>query len=145
LWKIISIADRDGTKLDDSSAKAERIKFLEESLDPDKFHCWECREIENSLSPKVILEVVKEMEGKNAVALDFEKFNSNNYEDIGLGTYIEENIIGLKGKYKAQSGTIRVKVDFAKSAVGKLETIEDLSDEALKFVEKLYAFIQKNN
>lgn len=143
--RLFLIADRDGTKLDDSSAKAERIKFLEESLDPDKFHCWECREIENSLSPKVILEVVKEMEGKNAVALDFEKFNSNNYEDIGLGTYIEENIIGLKGKYKAQSGTIRVKVDFAKSAVGKLETIEDLSDEALKFVEKLYAFIQKNN
>ncbi len=62
-----------------------------------------------------------------------------------MGKFIAGNVPDLKRKYQAVSGTIRNKVQFAKDAVGFMDSYEDLTEEAKGIARRVYDFIREQN
>lgn len=150
--KLFLISDLDGIKKDDSgqwtTIKGRRHEKLAEVL-KDRYICLQCREIENSLSPKILTSVICEYEkvaSLNESGLEGEIVQEE-YAHKLLGEYIEEKLKNKKrrGSYKSDSGTISDKVNFCKKAIDKIKSFDDLSPEAQQLTEKLYQFIEKNN
>ena len=148
--KLFLITDKDGAGLKKDGTfdkrfkkKQERHKKLSENLS-DRYYCLDCREIENTLSPEVLKKVVQGYEKDNAI-LSFENSKYEDYKDEYLGSFIEKNVDDTSRSYRGKSGTIKDKVNFAKRAVAHIESVKDLSEEALDLTKKLYNFIRSNN
>lgn len=144
--KIFLVTDRDNTNTKTNTAKARRLALLKESLD-ENFKLIDGKEIENTLSPKILIDTIKALEKNEATNVEFKTQILSNviYKDSGLGKFIEDNIVGIKRKYKANSGTISCKVEFCKTAVEQIKDIVDLSEEGRLIVEALYKFIETSN
>lgn len=150
--RLFLITDRDNIEVNDISNKSSkpnkkstRYKLLQEKL-KDRFYCLKCREIENLLGPGVLCSLIKKSEKWETTSPDFCKdLRYEDYQNQPLGAYIDNNIVGLKKKYSAQSGSIANKVDFAKKAVDLISLPDDLSEEALDLASRLYQFIKANN
>jgi len=137
--RLFLIADRDdGT----SAAKIERHTKLKDVL-KDRFYVFDCKEIENQLSPSVLIRVLKSYGEDEACLL---AINQEDYKDKNLGQYLE-NILGEQKKRKGSyidGNTISDKVGFCRRAVSNIETWDDLSLEAQQLTEKLFDFILVN-
>lgn len=108
----------------------------------------EAKEIVNTLSKNVLLEVIKDYEcgedGRDEVNYEFEE----SYKSEPLGKFIEDTI--LKGDIKRKGGyktgnTINGKGDFCKKALNHIKSYENFSEEAKKICELLCQFIVIQN
>ena len=127
--------------------KEKRHEKLVEKLG-DNYYCLQCREVEKLLSVDVLKKVVAEYERVEVSELKFkDKLTEENYRDISLGQFIDENLLNKKrkGSYASESGTVSDKVNFCKKAVQHIEKLEDLSEEARELCRKIYEFIKGNN
>lgn len=129
--------------VDKDEGKEKRHQALKKKLG-DKFYSLEAREVENLISKKVLLAVIKEYEGEDP---DIQDFNEWDYRDEPLGKFIEKklNKKKRKGSYSADSGTISSKYQFCKKAIKYTKQWEDLSNETMSICEKIYKFIKENN
>ena len=137
--KLMLITDGDGDK------KLERKEKLTEYLG-SRYICLKSREIENLISKKVLVEVLKEYEKDDN--LDYNEFSESNYRTKYLGKFIEENILKTKkreGSYQLESGTTSNKQDFCDKAIKHQKHYDDLSKEAKALTEVIFNFIKENN
>lgn len=137
--KSVVIIDEDGKKKE--QRKEDLEKFLGERL-----IILPCREVENLLPYEVIKEVVAEYEKNDELKMP--EFAYEKYKDKYLGTFIESQMLKnkstRKGGYKADSGTIKSKVDFCEKALPKIK-FENLPDSTKEIIERIYEFIYKQN
>lgn len=139
------ISDRDT-----SNKKQKRHDELKRALG-DRFCLLTCVEVENLLTPEAIVAVVESYEGELP---DLNPFEQKDYQDIGLGAFIQERVLpnGKSNRtsksgspYAESSGTIKAKVEFCDRAILKMQSFDELSLEAKEMAAKLYAFILKQN
>lgn len=138
--RIFLISDQD-------NGKEKRHEKLTEKLG-DNYYCLKGREIENLLSVDVLLKVIAEYERVEVSKLKFEfELTEENYRQVLLGRFIDENLLDKKrkGNYASESGTVSDKVSFCKKAIQHIDKLEALSEEAKKLCEKIYAFVKANN
>lgn len=144
--KIFLVADKDSTELFPKTKKAERLNLLKKTLGSN-IEVLNGIEIENLLKPSVLIEAIKVLEKDNFsnVQFDQSKILSTSYLNKPIGKFIENNFSNLKRKYQAKSGTISCKLDFCRATIEKINTIDDLSKEAIMLVKNIYNFISVAN
>jgi AAA15 family ATPase/GTPase len=145
--KIFLIADQDNTKAKPDSAKAKRLSLLHKQLG-DNFKVVGGKEVENTLSPKILIETIEKLERNNFINVkyDVNKITYEKYKDCYLGKFIKLNFQNLRTrKYEAESGTLYCKLDFCKAAVELILKAEDLSNEGLSIAGAIFSFIEKCN
>lgn len=143
--KIFLITDKDKTSDNGDSKKDHRIKKLEECLG-EHFHCLPVIEIENTLSEKVLKNVIANYERCDPHKLDFDHdFTEDHYKTEYLGAFINDKLKNRKRNYSSGSGTISDKGRFCRKALKFIETYEDMSDTAKKLCDKLIKFIKDSN
>jgi len=135
----------------DSQKKEPRHKSLEKCLGKERYHCLECREIENVLNEEVILCVISQYE-KKTIDETIEivgNIKRKDYFNKYLGVYIEKKLGDKKihNYVSTKSKALTDKVNFCKRALHCIDTTENfqLSVEAKTICEKIYAFIKKEN
>jgi len=151
--KLFLVSDKDGAGLKkDGTLNGRKKKKYERHLElakalGDRYYCLESKEIENTLSPEVLNATVRNYEAKNPnlTNLKFNRFIHEQYKDAAIGTFIQNNVEGIKHNYVADSGTITDKVNFAKKAVQYILSFDDLTDDAKTLTTKIYNFIKSNN
>jgi AAA ATPase domain len=136
--KLLLIADGDTA----TKWKVSRHEKLEETL--KEHYCrLKCKEVENLISPAVLLAVLK-----NYGETEFQDFKQEDYQGAPLGTFIEASVVKgerkRKGSY-ADNGTISDKVGFCEKAIEAMKSIADLSPEAQEIGKRLYDFIAEHN
>jgi hypothetical protein len=141
--RILLVVDEDGVT-DKTSKKSERISELKRHLE-DRLVVLPCREIENSISAKVLEAVLREWEKNEQLSLG--TISELDYRDVYLGKFIEEKASGVTRKYAAArgSGTIRDKVAFCRAAIGQIKSTADLSPVAKDIAERVLKFIRSQN
>lgn len=137
--KLFLITDKDKNK-------DGRHEELEKKLG-DRFCCLECKEIENILSKKVLLEVVKDYEKGKSIPDDFEE---SDYKDKPLGKFIDGKLGAnrtRKASYATEKygSTVSDKLGFCQRARNYTIEWDDLSEEAKEISERMYRFIEQNN
>ncbi len=146
--KIFLVSDRDNTEANPGSAKAKRLKLLKEQLG-ENFKIVKGREIENTLSPKILINTIAALEKNNFTNVEYDAsgITYELYQDKYMGEFIETNFKKLKRKYKADtlSGTLYCKLDFCKTATELMKTSEDLTKEGIEIAKKLFDFVEKCN
>ncbi|MEW4529299.1 ATP-binding protein [Maioricimonas sp. JC845] len=150
--RLLLITDADGTLSEDTDEdKVERHKKLENKLG-DRFYRLPCREVENLVSSKVLLNVVRMYEGEDADLN--EAITEANYREQYLGTFIEQKVLeGRPSKrpartlppYSDKSGTIKDKSKFAEKALEHIKSFDDMSDAAKDLAKRMYEFVAKMN
>lgn len=144
--RLFLLADKD-------QGKEERHEKLKDKLGKDRVHILKCKEIENLVTPKILLKIVKDYEqipaDETAAYID-EDINYTDYKNRLLGRFIEKKIIINKDEmkrkgYMAKSGTIKNKESFLKKATTYIQEWDDLSQEAQEICKELYNFIKINN
>jgi len=145
--RLFLLADKD-------QGKEKRHQQLKETLGEERVHILECNEIENLVSPDVLLKILKDYEKiKDNEPLDNinSEFEYDQYKNEPLGSFIESEILKnvknkkRKGNYKTESGTINHKDSFLKKSIKYSQNWSDLSPEAKKITKKIYNFIKENN
>lgn len=131
--------------------KDQRHQILSDALG-DRFCRLNVREVENLLTPEVILKVIHEYEGEEVV---LNEFSQADYSSEYLGKFIDERVLMDKTKskrskkkktcYEDNTGTVKDKVVFCRKALAHMECVDDLSDEARQIAEKLIEFIRLEN
>lgn len=137
--RLFLIADRDDRTSTAKNARHAKLK----SVLGDRFYVFDCKEIENQLSPSVLIRVLKSY-GEDETSLP--AINQENYKDKNLGQYIED-ILGEQKKRKGSyidGNTISNKVGFCRKAISHIEAWDDLSEEARRLTEILFDFILVN-
>ena len=77
----------------DKGTKTDRQAKLEKDLG-DRYYCLKANEIENTLSPETLVNVVKEYEGEDFEP-NVEKYDFKDYQETPIGFFIEEGIFRL--------------------------------------------------
>jgi AAA15 family ATPase/GTPase len=144
--KIFLIADSDGHDLTKVGVtkKELRLESLKRNLG-ERFYCLQCREIENLLTKEILLSTVAKVEGVDVGGLSIKTVKNKATETTPIGTWIDSCVEGKKRTYAADSGTVNIKVVFAKAAVSCMDSFDELSEEARDMTEKIYAFIEQQN
>jgi len=136
---------------DKDKNKDKRHEKLKEKLG-DRYYCLECKEVENLLTPEVLIKVIKQYEGND---VKIKKIPSeSSYKNRYLGKFIENTLLKDKSTrkcknkdnpYSSPSGSIKDKIPFAKKAISNINSIDDLSDEVKNICKLIYEFIKSNN
>lgn len=134
---IFLISDHD--KPLEGSKKEKRQQSLKSKLN-DRYYKLESLEIENTLKPEIIKMTISTLEGSS---IEF-KSSIGDYKNIKLGTFIEENV-SVKRKYSSNSGSIRNKLEFAKTATKYMKSNADLSTEQIRLGGQIISFIKSCN
>ena len=144
--KVFLIADSDGADLNQvaKTKKEKRLQSLKDELH-DNFFCLKCREVENLLTKETRIKTVAKLEKKALVDLSFAVGTGKRIDTTPIGEWIQECIIGKERNYKAESGTVKDKLNFAKAAVSCMDNFSLLSEEAKELTKKLYQFIEVQN
>lgn len=142
--RLLLITDRD-------RGKEKRHQKLQSVLG-ERFCLLDCIEIENTLSPSVLLKIVRSYEGNNA---SLPSIDQDDYRDVRLGEFIEVHLLtdpssskrrAPSGRpYREESGTLKDKVEWAQRALGFIEGPEDLSPEATRLADRIWHFIDASN
>lgn len=135
--------NRDGTIPRKPSKKAERHIKLLEKLD-ERYYCLKVREVENLLSPSILKRTVIALNQRSR-NIEFREFKQRDYQREPIGSFIESNTIGLTKKLASETGTLINKIEFSKTAVSLIKTVDELSSEATEIADKLYNFIAAHN
>ncbi len=137
--KAIVLIDSDGDK------KLERKEKLRKIL-KDRLVILPAMEVENLLPYDVIKQVVLEFEKTPDRKLPSIAYTT--YKDKKLGTFIEDRILKKdferKGGYRAESGTIKSKVEFCERALPKINYAE-LPEETQTIIQQIYEFVKSQN
>jgi predicted ATP-dependent endonuclease of OLD family len=138
--RLFLIVDKDEGK----DIRHEKLKdFLGSRL-----HVLGSREIENLVSPEILIKIVGEHEkGLENIK---KEINHKMYQTKSLGKFIDEEMIINEEKrviksYGTSSGTIRYKDTFLKDSKKYIKTWNDLSEDAQKLTREVYNFIIKSN
>ena len=144
--KIFLIADQDNTLSDPTSEKAERLRQFEKNLGPN-FRPVDGREIENTLSPKVLIKTIKKIQGSSNKNLKYDEkeITIEKYKNEKIGAFITANFLHTSRNYEADSGTLNQKVNFCQTAIEQINSVEDLSEEGLALAKDIFEFIKRNN
>lgn len=140
--KIFLVADDDGVE-DDGSKKSNLYKNLEQQLG-GHFYRLPCREIENILKENVVLSVMAYYEKCKTFELGIthDEFKQSDYRNVCLGSYIDEKMAKRHRKnYADSSGTIKGKNKFQICALNNMNSMEDLTSDAINLGEALLRFI----
>jgi predicted ATP-dependent endonuclease of OLD family len=155
---IFLIADsdigKDGIQPDD---KRNRHETLKQALG-ENFYITEGKEVENMLSPKAILHIVKHYEkssesfkGDINRKTNQKSFNTQqkikkpDYWNYNLGECIDVNLPNRERNTYKDGNTVLDKYRFCELAIESMDSFEDLSDEAKLLSEKIFNFIVDNN
>ncbi|HBG06925.1 MAG: hypothetical protein A2075_12560 [Geobacteraceae bacterium GWC2_58_44] len=140
--KLFLISDRDKR----GTYKDARHDQLKNALG-DRYYVLSVREMENTLTPKVITKVVKKYEKDHNLTLPH--FEQKDYKNVLLGKYIEDVLLkgqkGRLGKYADKSGTLTQKYRFWEDAISEIQSYDDLSPEVKRLVTRISSFIESNN
>jgi AAA15 family ATPase/GTPase len=156
--RIFLVTDQDGAGEAKVGGKVEKEKKqrrqeqLKAKLGDDNYHCLDCREIENALSPKILKQVIetwrdKRVKESNPIGF-IGNWNFEQYQHKKLGDFIEKNLSDESKKMLKtfnDSGTINDKTGFAKAAVNAITSFDDLSEPAKNLTKQIYAFIKRSN
>lgn len=145
--KIFLITDRDSEKPNKNGQKSKKTKrkeLLQQKLGDKNYYCLECKEIENLVIEKVLIETIDQFE-KLPDSFDPSAIKYKDYQNEYLGEYIDAKFNGLTRKFGSESGTIKDKVTFAKTVIDNLTSFDQLSEEAKKIATKVLQFIKENN
>lgn len=141
--RILLIHDQDKNKV-------ERHELLTNQLG-EHYLKLNCLEIENLISPQILMSTLKEYQKTNADILEFKVFDQADYEMKPIGEFIVEIIKGGVIKKICSEGTSTVtskllnKADFALKATEHMLQWNDLSQSAKDLTIKVYDFIQSHN
>jgi len=140
--KVFLIADSDKKKEPSNRTKKhERHEKLQAKLG-ERFYLLKGVEIENILSKIVIGKTVNTLCNPEPPFV----IEKDDFIEKPLGAFIDKQLNGRAAKkFGAESGTIKDKVKFAKTAVTFISSREDLSEEAIELCQKIIAFIRKMN
>lgn len=130
---VDSDCDENGEK-----KKAERHNKLEKELG-DNLYITEGKEFENMLSVTTLNKILTAYKETGSLNVQQDEYKFEN-----LGKFIDANLADKKRTYQ-KDNSISDKLGFCEKAVKSITSYEDLSEEAQKLCEKLYAFIAKNN
>ncbi len=139
--KIFLIADNDGTSV--SSAKGKRKEHIKNAL-KDNFYELKAREIENLITCDVLKNILIEQNPDKAEIISNKFARKKSISNDKIGTLIDK-VLNENGRYSAQSGTVKNKLNFCKTVIEKINDFDMLSDEAKQLTEKIYNFIERNN
>lgn len=149
--RIFLIADRDCNKTGAiPKAKISRHAGLIATLDKN-FYLTKGKEIENSLSPRVIERIIKKLEKNDKLKFpaNWDLLNNKNgelpylYQNLGL--FIETKFRNIINGTYSDKNTIKNKMNFCETAISQINSLEDLSPEAIDMCEKIFSFIKNNN
>lgn len=142
--KLILVSDKD-------EGKDERHDKLAEALG-DRFLRLRVRESENLLTPAVIEKVIRTYEGDE---VELNSFTQSAYATKYLGRFIDAKVLADKTKskryrkletcYEDKSGTVKDKVEFCRRSLRGIESLDDMSNDAVDLAERLAAFIIAEN
>lgn len=139
---IFLIVDNDRDEEDitkkKKTAKEKRLAAIKKKMGSN-FYRLQKREIENLLSPKVVMAVAQKRKATKGLT---EEIKQRDYADARMGTYLEDTF-GLK--LADEYGAIRNKRKFAEDALEHIKSLEDLSPEMLSLCKKIEEFISKAN
>ena len=142
--KLFLITDKDNAgeldKVKEKSKKHQRHLELKKKLE-ERYYCLESKEIENTLSPKILEMTVKSYDKSS----ELKNCTHEDYKNKSIGTYLDKSILNANRKFSNESGSINDKVQFAKRAVNHIKSFDDLTDDAKKLTESVYVFIKSNN
>jgi len=143
--KIFLIADKDYVEEYPDSEKAKRLDLLRENL-KENFRVVDGREIENTLSPSIIINTIEfTQKNKKKLEYDPDKIVIENYKDLKLASFIQANFKNLDHKYEGKYGALANKVTFCQTAITQIKSFEDLSSEGVNLAKAIFEFIKKNN
>lgn len=131
----------------DSEKSLPRQEKLAEKL-KERYYCLNCKEIENLLSKKVLINVIALYEKVDPNEVKFKRsFSEDTYKNKYLGKFIDNNLLEKrrKAEYGNRSGTINEKVKFCFRAMENIKSIEDMTEEAIVLTKKVFEFIKVNN
>ncbi len=122
--------------------KKKRILNLKKVLGDD-YNCLFAREIENTISAKIVIQIIQEIENNEGIKLsfNFEDYRHKKLTDF-LITIKKEND-KIINDYNFNNSYF--KQNFAKKAINKISNLSDLSNEAVALTEKVFKFIEENN
>lgn len=141
--RIFLIADNDNSE--PNSKKAKRKQHYKDVLE-ENFYELKVVEVENLITSETLKKVLIK-QNKSQEDIIISNFDSNkDFSQTHLGEFIDTMFESIEiKKYASDSGTIKNKVDFCKSAIEEISEFDKLSDEAKELTEKIYNFIELNN
>lgn len=137
--RIMLIADKDSGKDTQHEQRAnQQHKGFE-------YVVLEVREIENLLSPSIIVETLKKLYPRKI--FDASLLNSNRYKVNYLGRYLKGKFADLPATFVAKSGTLgsKTKRPFAEKAAESLISWKHLTPEAQGLTKRVFDFIVGHN
>jgi len=146
----------------DIVGKGERASILEEQLG-DRVYILRCKEIENYLPENILrgtaLRIFENMKNKTKVGLESSDINSILYSSYsisneGIGFHIDR-ALGLEGKgngvgvrrvFAAESGTVKEKVKFCKTAVSVMKEVRwSNTPELTELCKRIFQHVLDSN
>ena len=134
--KAFLIADKD-TKKDKRHTELETILG-------DRLVILPVQEIENLLSPEVLLKVAESYLQKNDTQLTWKSFTEHKYKNEKLGKFLDYHT-PMKHTFAENPGTVTDKVGFCKRAKEHITKWEDLSEDAKNLTLSIVDFIKSQN
>ena len=150
---VFLIADNDNTAEKPNSRKHKRKQELKKILG-ENFYELKSREIENLISLPILektLAVDNNVEEVTRIKYLGTQWKSKYKQDIisnpktHIGEFIDETFNVTKKYSDALGKTIKNKADFANKVCREINSIEDMTEEAVELIAKIYDFIVKSN
>lgn len=139
--RIMLIADQDAGK----ETKHERLTSQQHA--GFEYVVLPTREIENLLTPEVIVAALKKIYSKQADHFDAGQLKQGQYKSIYLARHLQGKFTDLPSSFTADSGTVASgkKRQFAEAAAEAITSWDMLSDDAKKLTEQVFKFIMGHN
>jgi hypothetical protein len=149
----------------DIQDKGSRVADLQTALGQERFYLLPCKETENTLPPKILINLAIEMfgamktktqEGFSDAALntliESEEINIFSRQSDGIGQILDSLIRSSetdpsKRAFADESGTIKSKLGFCRRMLEKMDDLSawELTEEAKALCEKIFTFIEDHN
>jgi hypothetical protein len=139
--RIMLIADQDAGK------ETKHSRLTSQQHAGFEYVVLSTREIENLLTPEVIVIAIKKLYPKQADNFDAGQLKQGQYKSTYLARYLQGKFTNLPASFIADSGTIASakKRQFAEAASEAITAWDMLSDDAKKLTEQVFKFIMGHN
>jgi hypothetical protein len=139
--RIMLIADQDAGK----ETKHDRLTSQQHA--GFEYVVLPTREIENLLTPEVIVAALKKLYSKQANLFDAGQLKQGQYKSTYLARHLQGKFPDLPTSFVADSGTVASakKRQFAEAAAEAITSWDMLSDDAKKLAEQVFKFIIGHN
>lgn len=139
--RIMLIADQDSGK----ETKHDRLTSQQHA--GFEYVVLPTREIENLLTPEVIVAALKKLYPKQTDNFDAGQLKQGLYKSTYLARHLQGKFADLPASFVADSGTVASakKRQFAEAAAEAITSWDMLSDDAKKLTEQVFKFIMGHN